>query len=564
MVIEALTELYNTMAEQGIVCAPGWTSAKVTYGLHIDNDGMVKALIPLATVEKPAGKNKTKTVVVPAYINVPEQLKRSSNVLPYLFCDTAVYLLGLEKDDKNETEKFTASKKYHLDFLKNVDSEAATAVTAFFRNWNPETIWDYPFFLDHQKELTTSKLIFIHNGCPVTEDNAIRDKCEQVFSLRESRSKNISCMVTGNREPAAGLHPNIMNVYGGSSMGQPLVSFNLDAALSYKQTKETCAVMGKHTVYAYTTALNELLRNTSNVRVLGDTTVVCWTKDYNGETNRCILQYMFGEPVEHEEILENVCENEPFYILGVAPNAGRLKIKFFYESSFGSMRENVEKFQEELRIVKPVFETDENISMWKLLKETVFNGSKDVSATPRLAADMEKSVFLGYKYPVELYQNVLSRIYREKAVTYRKAAIIKAYLVRNGKNVKRGTLMAELNEECKDIPYTMGRLFALLEELQERAIDGVTTTITKRYFSNASILPGQTYPILLDLAGHHLRKIKKISVKTYFEKEIEKMLQVIGPKFPIRFTQEEKGSFMLGYYCQKQKRFEKKLVNDVK
>ena len=228
------------------------------------------------------------------------------------------------------------------------------------------------------------------------------------------------------------------------------------------------------------------------------------------------------------------------------------------------MRENVEKFQEELRIVKPVFETDENIPMWKLLKETVFNGSKDASATPRLAADMEKSVFLGYKYPVELYQNVLSRIYREKAVTYRKAAIIKAYLVRNGKNVKRGTLLAELNEECKDIPYTMGRLFALLEELQERAIDGVTTTITKRYFSNASILPGRTYPILLDLAGHHLRKIKKISVRTYFEKEIEKMLQIIGPKFPARFTQEEKGSFMLGYYCQKQKRFEKKLVNDVK
>ena len=110
-----------------------------------------------------------------------------------------------------------------------------------------------------------------------------------------------------------------------------------------------------------------------------------------------------------------------------------------------------------------------------------------------------------------------------------------------------------INEESKNVPYTLGRLFAVLEHLQQEANPGINTTIKDKYFNSAAATPAQIFPLLRKLAneGH----------KVYFNRQIGKLAEVIGESFPKRLNLPEQGAFQLGYYCQTQKRYTKKEEN---
>lgn len=115
----------------------------------------------------------------------------------------------------------------------------------------------------------------------------------------------------------------------------------------------------------------------------------------------------------------------------------------------------------------------------------------------------------------------------------------------------------ELNEECRDVPYTLGRLFSVLEHIQQEANPGINATIKDKYFSAASATPARIFPKLIDLAQKHLRKLKE-PLKVYFNKQIGELTEIVGTEFPTRLNLPQQGSFQLGYYYQTQKRYQKK------
>ena len=118
-----------------------------------------------------------------------------------------------------------------------------------------------------------------------------------------------------------------------------------------------------------------------------------------------------------------------------------------------------------------------------------------------------------------------------------------------------------INEESKNVPYTLGCLFAVLEHLQQEANPGINTTIKDKYFNSAAATPAQIFPLLLNLAQKHLRKLANEGHKVYFNRQIGKLAEVIGESFPKRLNLPEQGAFQLGYYCQTQKRYTKKEEN---
>lgn len=118
----------------------------------------------------------------------------------------------------------------------------------------------------------------------------------------------------------------------------------------------------------------------------------------------------------------------------------------------------------------------------------------------------------------------------------------------------------ELNEECRDVPYTLGRLFAVLEHIQQEANPGINATIKDKYFNAAAATPAKIFPVLINLAQKHLRKLKEGS-KIYFNKKIGELSEIIGTEYPMRLNLPQQGSFQLGYYCQTQKRYQKKEEN---
>lgn len=114
-----------------------------------------------------------------------------------------------------------------------------------------------------------------------------------------------------------------------------------------------------------------------------------------------------------------------------------------------------------------------------------------------------------------------------------------------------------LNEASTNVPYTLGRLFAVYEALQEAANPGINATIKDKYFNSASATPAVIFPILDNLAQKHLRKLNQ-GQRVYYDKQIGQIKNILGETNPVRLSLPEQGSFNLGYYHQKQARFTKK------
>lgn len=118
-----------------------------------------------------------------------------------------------------------------------------------------------------------------------------------------------------------------------------------------------------------------------------------------------------------------------------------------------------------------------------------------------------------------------------------------------------------LNEQSKNIPYTLGRLFSVLEDIQQAANPEINATIKDKYFNSAAATPANVFPLLLNLAQKHLRKLET-GKRIYLESQIAPLTGIVGEQFPVRLNLPEQGSFQLGYYFQTQKRYQKKEDKD--
>lgn len=573
MILQALVNYYETLLKDKKVAAEGWCQAKTAFALNLDAEGRLKGIISLKQeVEK--GKKK---VWVPSVRVVPQMVARSSGVSANFLCDNSKYMLGIDKDGagKRVQDCFEAAKNRHLEILEPVDSELAQAVKAFFRTWNPKDASEHPKLQEIWEEITDgSNLIFTMDAREAHEDEAICEAWQKVLEENEEGQMG-TCLVTGEKAEIARIHSTIKGVQGAQSSGAALVSFNASAFESYGKEQSYNAPVGKYAAFAYTTALNYLLAQKDYVFQFGDTTVVFWA-----ESGEEVYQEIFGwsiePPKDNQEEIKNVFENlkmqkaividdivldesQKFYILGLAPNAARLSVRFFYEDNFGRILENIQKHYARMELVKPSWEAREYLGVGAALYETVNQKSKDKKPVPSLPGMMLKAILADSRYPESLYSNTLIRIRAEQGkITWGRAAIVKAYLIQNHQ-LKKEEEFVGLNQETNDTAYVLGRMFAVLEAVQEEANPGINATIRDRYFNSACATPGAVFPILMKLKNSHIRKIERQKdwKKTYFEKLLTELTGKLED-FPKRLTLEEQGHFILGYYHQVQKRYEKK------
>ena len=115
----------------------------------------------------------------------------------------------------------------------------------------------------------------------------------------------------------------------------------------------------------------------------------------------------------------------------------------------------------------------------------------------------------------------------------------------------------ELNECSDNLPYVLGRTFAVLEKIQQDANPGIKTTIKDRYFNSAGSTPATVFPILFKLSQHHMKKLSD-GKKVYYDKMIGDLQGRIKTVYPTRLNLQEQGVYYLGYYHQRQSFFKSK------
>ena len=578
MILQALAKHYENLAAEGKVSKEGWCEAKVSYAIELMPDGKVKGFISLKTEEE-RGKKK---VWVSTTRMVPQMVTRSSGVSSNFLCDNSKYMLGFDKDgsSKRVLECFQAAKEKHLELLEQAEGEMAASIKAFFETWNPEKEEEKLKEAEIWEALTDGgNLIFYMNGCEAQEDEEIKELWnEKQNSCDGEEGGNTGiCLVTGKKAEISRIHRTIKGVPGAQSSGAALVSFNAPAFESYGKEQSYNAPVGKYAEFAYTTALNYLLSQRNYTFQLGDTMVVYWAE--NGQKayqdvfsfalvptvdNRETIREIFDcikkdQPIKVEDI--EMDSEQRFYILGLAPNAARLSVRFFYQDSFGKILEHISEHYERMKIVQPSWETREYMSIRDMLMETVNQNSRDKSPIPNMAAMVMQAVLSGGRYPASLYTDTLIRIRAdqgERKLSWGRTAILKAYLIRNT-NWKEGVNYMGLNKENSEQPYLLGRLFAVLEFIQKDTNPGIKATIRDRYFNSACATPASVFPILIKLMNSHIKKLERdnLGAKISYENQLTEIMGKLD-EFPRRLTLEEQGKFDLGYYHQVQDKYTKR------
>ena len=575
MILQALTRYYQTLADRGEISPPGWSEVRIAYALCIREDGTLEQVISTQTEQKKGSK----TVIAPQAMELPAPVKRSSGIAANFLWDSSTYLLGV--DNKGRPQRaldcFKAAKELHENLLSQVSTPAARAILAFFQTWQPEQAITHPALAHCLDEILSGvNLVFRFNGTYIQQDSMIRKAWNEHYQAAGD-GPSMVCLVTGKYGPVESIHPAIKNVQGAQSSGAALVSFNAPAFCSYGKEQNYNAPTSKYAAFAYTASLNHLLADWEHVYHVGDTTVVCWAKcggnvyqDFMGwfsfgqsepsytleELQTALKNLCAGNTVElNEELLDPDME---FYILGLSPNAARLSVRFFLKNSFGAFLRNVQAHQQRLEIVRPSYDKSDTISLWKLLSETVNQNSRDKSPAPNLSGDVMRAILTNTCYPVSLLNGVTLRIRAEHAITPGRAAILKAYYLKNpNPDIPKEVLTVSLNPDSCNIPYNLGRLFSVLEAIQSAANPGVNTTIKDKYFNSASATPAMVFPVLTNLAQKHLKQLDP-GLRTYYNKQLTAIFSKLGENYPSHLNLPQQGSFQLGYYHQTQARFEKK------
>ena len=575
MILQALTEHYETLAAQGKIAKPGWADAKISFALYINDAGELERT---ASVKTEQGK---KAVPLPQAISLPAPVKRTVGILPNFLWDNSSYILGVDAKGKPQRslECFQACKALHHRLLDLTDTPAAKALLAFFDRWDPAGAAGHPALQEDWEELISgANLVFRYCGAYVHADPLVQQAWQAHFDS-DGQGPRMACLVTGRNGPVETVHPSIKGLAGAQSSGAALVSFNAPAFCSYGREQNLNAPVSKHAAFAYTAALNHLLADREHVYRMGNTTVLFWAKSgqpaFQSFFSACALggpssydagdlagtlkNLLRGEHVQYDGTLLD--PNMDFYILGLSPNAARLSVRFFLRNTFGGFLENVQHHYDRLEIIRPANDSFDNIPLWKLLDATVNQNSRDKSPSPIMAGEVLRSVLTGTRYPATLLNGVTLRIRADHKVDRTRAAILKAYYLKNpNPNIPKEVLTVSLNPACDDPAYVLGRLFSVYEAIQSAANPGINATIKDKYFNSAASIPATVFPILGNLAQKHLKKLKgaNMGLCVFYEKQITGIFALLGTGFPARMPLPQQGSFQLGYYHQTQDRYQKK------
>jgi CRISPR-associated protein Csd1 len=590
MILQSLYEYYvrKSADPESNIAPRGFERKEIPFIIVIDKDGRFINLEDTRTGEDKHKHAKT-FLVLKSKIRTGSKASETANV----FWDHWGYVLGQpkQKDLKKSPEDLIAeAKSQNSTFIAQIkklsekysNNQDFKAVCKFYEN---ET--EIQKVLNHESWKDCYKI----PGCNLSfrmagkEDIIAEsaDLAKEVEGPAESedpeQNKEVEgiCLITGENAPIAILHSSTP-IPGGKSGGK-LVGFQKNSGYdSYHKVQGLNAPVSEKAEDAYTTALNVLLSKDSNNNFrLSDTSVVFWAQKKVSFENQ--FSFFFSAPKKDDpdknskEVKAlfdsiqtgkiNTDGDTLFYVLGLAPNAARISVRFWKNGKVIDFASNLAKHFSDLEIVRSIKDEKEYFTLFNLLSNISFEYKVD-NAPPNLAGKIIESVLDGTKYPDTLQQQCIRRIRAEQHVNRIRAAILKAYLNRKCENTntneKRITMA--LDQENKNQGYLCGRLFAVLEKIQEDAQPGINSTIKDRFYGAASSTPVTVFGRLLNLSNHHLGKLSAGS-KTYYEIKIQEIMDGISSNgIPSQLSLDDQSRFAIGYYHQRQDLFTKKDKNN--
>lgn len=609
MLIQALCDYYDVMARAGKVLEEGYSLVRIHYRVGLSADGRVEGIelwqVPKTTTD---AKGKTKETLEPRQLALFRRTEKpgiDANIVEH----RPLYLFGLnlEKDGTLHPEDRTnkAAKSHqafverNLAFMEGVDSPIVNAFRQFILNWKPEEESANPCLLGLGKGYATGGFVFCLSGDPsmmLQDDPQLKARWQETLKADNGETDRVvrQCAITGEMDEIASIHDKINGVLGGLATGTKLVAFKNDSAFSYGAEQALNSNISVTAMRKYTQALNILTNSKTHKTMLGDVTMVRFAMSPDRRCDALVGNAMLGttddaededalDAGETEKLLQKVYADarlgvanadrilqeqhiDPtvaYYIVGFKPNASRLAVQFLYRRQLGQLIQNVAQHQADMAISADA----KLVPLWQITRQLVSPKATKQTVDPSLTAKLLEAIVYGYRYPAFLLATVVRRIQTDsdnetdKYIKFNpiRVGILKACLNRSARlNGQMEEISMALNKENTNPAYLCGRLFAVLERVQEQANPGINRTITDAYFASASTRPALIFPRLIRLAQTHL---KKLEYAGYWNRLIGEINTKLNGEYPDTLDLADQGRFDIGYYQQKYAPSEKKTEN---
>jgi len=587
MILQALYDYYlRRQADVDPACrlpAFGLEQKEIGFILEVDDGGQLHAIIDTRQM---SGKKKIGTSFL-----VPISVKRASGIAANLLWDNAEYVLAIPDVKKLEAAQAKQGQAEYLARLIKMQqafrdristlpelaqNDAGLRGVLAFLDANPAD--QVARFAAHAEIAASNPVLTFR----LVDDTALVCQRPGVAphlavgapegeATEEGDGSKAMCLITGDTLPVERLHTSIKGVWGAQTSGANIVSFNLDAFNSYGKSQGANAPVSQAAAFAYTTALNALLARDSDQRVqIGDASTVFWAQKPDAlEQELAALLGGGDNPDAHTQQVKALFDSvrsggftgargdNAFYVLGLAPNAARISVRFWHAAPLHVIAERIATWFDDLSLVRKPNEP-EFPSLFRLLTAVALQGKAD-NIPPSLGGDLIRSIFTGAPYPTTWLNAAVQRCRAEQEVTYMRAAAIKAFLNRSftTSDSQPREIHPMLDIESPSTAYRLGRLFATLEKIQEEASPRLNATIRERYYGAASSTPVAVFTTLMRLKNHHLAKMQSKGRAVNFEKLLAEIMSGISD-FPVHMNLPDQGRFAIGYYHQRQDFFTKR------
>ena len=583
MILQALYEYAQRKGDS--LPEDGFENIEIKYLIEIQGDGSFVNLVSLIK------DKKGKTYLLPQRVG---RSGKNSWQSPFLLWDNVGFVLRepkeIKDDEKKQKEANTYAENQNNAFIKKIESlpkdvkkDIGVAAVLKFYTSNKANGFDKVRSSEYWEECKKSNgnLSFILNTETdlVAQAPAIkeyqRNRMLQNENTEDSEKEqeNISgiCLLTGEKGPIARLH-TATPILGAKSNAK-FVGFQKTSGYdSYGKEQAYNAPVSQKAAAAYTKALNYLIKSDKNHFTLGKDTVIFWAekedKEYNFESIFSVYFSAGAQPDDPDKCVKEVKNlfaaiytgkleriDSNFYVLCLSPNAARISVRFWETGKVKDFAERIRQHFVDFDIVHAP-DASEYLNLYKILSATALEYKME-NVAPNLIGPVVQSILKGTPYPVSLLQQCIRRIRTEQKVTRERAAILKAYINRYNRfhGINEEVTVA-LDRNCKNKGYLVGRLFAVLEKVQQDTHPNLNATITDRYYGAASTNPVTVFPQLLKLNQHHLSNYANKKAKSDRENELGEIINDLDA-FPAHLTLEEQARFAIGYYHEKQSFFEK-------
>lgn len=560
MILKALYDYYQRSGEE--VAPLGLEYKQIGFIIVLDKDGHF-----LRFEDRRLDKKSAQQFLVMKSVG-----RSSAPVSNYLY-DNSQYVFGYsDKGDLDSMRKYFDTFKSKVAEIYGMYSEnkAIQAVYAFYQQepsamveaMLQDALWDdiaknlnkkystFSFLIDGDTEIVASKRDLMNLATP---EDTVEGKL---------------CLVTGKHSKT--VEVTTATMIPGSQATAKLVAFQVNSGYdSYGKTKGNNAPISEDAEFAYTTALNHMLRPDShNKFMVGNRTFLFWASSASqaAKESEDSLFALLGRPETDDDDPNRRIElvrstfmaiyngklsadkDDTFYILGLAPNSARIAVVYWNEMPLRDFAGVISRHFEDMEMVDIRKEKKPYVGLHSILGSVTLGG-KSSDAIPNMPDAVVKSIFQGLPYPISLFQACIRRVRAEQSINVVRAAIMKAYLNRlndnNHKNIER-----MLDKENNNQGYLCGRLFAVLENLQYAA--NKQDSIRSSYMNAASSTPAAVFSTILKLSNSHYGKLSKENkgLAVFFDNQKKEIMAMIQD-FPTTLDLGDQGRFFLGYYHQK-------------